>query len=211
VGVGVVVGVEVAVGVGVCVLVGVGVNVAVAVGVGVLVGVGVNVAVAVGVGVFVAVGVGVALGVSVGTGVFVGLGVFVNVGVNVAVAVGVGVFVNVGVAVGRLTGAPLKDTLVWLGTATVGLKAANVASAVTVAPAMMGVEASGVRAGGEGTRPDRLPGSTAAPRISDAGLGLGEASEASIVGEGPAAKCHSGWPPNESRVAKAISGSSYTR
>jgi hypothetical protein len=71
--------------------VGVGVGVAVRVGVGVAVAVGVGVAVAVGVGVAVAVGVGVAVAVGVGVAVAVGVGVAVAVGVGVAVAVGVGV------------------------------------------------------------------------------------------------------------------------
>jgi hypothetical protein len=84
-GVGVVVGIGVAVRVMVGVTVGVTVTVGVAVGVAVSVGVVVGVAVSVGVGVGVAVSVGVAVGVAVSVGVGVGVAVSVGVGVGVGV------------------------------------------------------------------------------------------------------------------------------
>ena len=83
----------------------VGVFVAVGVSVGVLVGtfvaVGVGVSVGVLVGTFVAVGVGVSVGVLVGTFVAVG----VSVGVLTGVSVGVGVLIGVGVSEGQQPGA----------------------------------------------------------------------------------------------------------
>ena len=109
VGVGVTVGLGVAVDVGVEVAVGLGVAVAVGVTVGVGFGVGVTVGVAVGLGVGVAVdvGLGVAVGVTVGVGV--GVGVTVGFGVGVAVGLGVGLGVTVGVGVGR------RRVIHWVG------------------------------------------------------------------------------------------------
>jgi hypothetical protein len=75
-----------------------------AVGVGVLVGVALAVGVCVGVFVGVGVWVGVALAVGVCVGVFVLVGVWVGVGVGVGVFVGVGVWVGVRVGVGVLVG-----------------------------------------------------------------------------------------------------------
>ena len=93
------VGVAVAVGVGVLLGVAVAIGVAVAVGVGVLLGVAVGVAVAVGVGVLLGVAVGVGVGVLLGVAVAVGVAIAVGVGVLLGVAVAVGMFMAVVVGV----------------------------------------------------------------------------------------------------------------
>lgn len=114
--------------------VGVFVGVFVAVGVGVLVGVFVGVDVSVGVGVFVGVFVGV--DVSVGVGVLVG--VFVAVGVLELVGVRVAVGVREGVGVGVSSGAEMVifAVAVPLSTVASALPLPGVEPAVKVAVAM---------------------------------------------------------------------------
>lgn len=151
---------------------------------------GVGVAVGVGVGVLVGVGVAVGVGVTVGTGVTAGVGVGVPVGTRVAVVVGTGVDVGTGVLVGRgvTVGAGVDvDTSVPVGGT----------------PVTMGCSGTGVEVGMTGVG----VGATVAPRTPLTGVG-----EAYAVGEGAEAKrTSSRWLSRDSRITRAISGSSNTR